>query len=149
MISWDYSCVGSCYSCFIFYSVNIDAISIIVLFIFRTKDVKRLKTKRLKLKVHFQMSKDTIFSRPHTKALCNASHRSLVGTDTWPNRQLVPKGFVSRLKSKLVLQQPSSSETLSSATRSMIYKINYKLSVQTHKRLLTWSAHRENNLRGS
>ncbi|KAI4996325.1 hypothetical protein ZWY2020_048116, partial [Hordeum vulgare] len=44
----------------------------------KTKHVKRLKTKRLKLKVYFQMSKDTIFSRPHTKALCNASHRSLV-----------------------------------------------------------------------
>ncbi|KAI5000343.1 hypothetical protein ZWY2020_004932 [Hordeum vulgare] len=44
----------------------------------KTKHVKRLKTKRLKLKVHFQMSKDTIFSKPHTKALCNASHRSLV-----------------------------------------------------------------------
>ncbi|KAI4987505.1 hypothetical protein ZWY2020_020305 [Hordeum vulgare] len=44
----------------------------------KTKHVQRLKTKRLKLKVHFQMSKDTIFSRPHTKALCNASHRSLV-----------------------------------------------------------------------
>ncbi|KAI4980047.1 hypothetical protein ZWY2020_016800, partial [Hordeum vulgare] len=68
----------------------------------KTKHVKRLKTKRLKLKVHFEMSKDTIFSRPHTNALGNASHRSLVGTDTWPNRQLVLKGFVSRLKSKLV-----------------------------------------------
>ncbi|KAI4995810.1 hypothetical protein ZWY2020_037898, partial [Hordeum vulgare] len=50
----------------------------VVLSIFRTKHVKRLKTKRLKLKVHFQMSKDTIFSRPHTKALCNASYRSLL-----------------------------------------------------------------------
>ncbi|KAI5008938.1 hypothetical protein ZWY2020_009986 [Hordeum vulgare] len=44
----------------------------------KTKHVKRLKTKRLKLKVHFQMSKDTIFSKPHTKALCNANHRSIV-----------------------------------------------------------------------
>ncbi|KAI4964199.1 hypothetical protein ZWY2020_006859 [Hordeum vulgare] len=45
---------------------------------FKLSHVKRLKTKRMKLKVHFQMSKDTIFSRPHTKALCTASHRSLV-----------------------------------------------------------------------
>ena len=46
------------------------------------------------------MSRKTIFSRPLTKTLWNASHRSLVGTDTWPNLQLVLKGFVSRLKSK-------------------------------------------------
>nr|XP_020178971.2 uncharacterized protein LOC109764578 isoform X2 [Aegilops tauschii subsp. strangulata] len=76
-----------------------------------------LKSKKLKLKVHFQVSRKTIFSRPLTKTLWNASHRSLVGTDTWPKLQLVLKGFVSRSKSKLVLQPPRS-ETLSSASRT-------------------------------
>ncbi|KAM3190360.1 hypothetical protein ACQJBY_068492 [Aegilops geniculata] len=84
-----------------------------------TKHFKRLKTNKLKLKVHFQVSRKTIFSRPLAKTLWNASHRSLVGTDTWPKLQLVLKSSVSRLKSKLVLQQPPRSETLSSASRSM------------------------------
>ena len=38
------------------YSVNIDGVPIIVILIYRTKHVKRFKTKKLKLKVHFQVS---------------------------------------------------------------------------------------------
>lgn len=70
------------YSCLIFYCVNIDAIAIIVLFVFRTKHIERSKTKKMKLKVHAQVSRETTFSRMHTKTLCNASHRSLIDTDT-------------------------------------------------------------------
>jgi hypothetical protein len=96
--------------------VNIDAIAIIVLFVLRTKHVKRCRTKKLKLKVHSQVSRETMFSRLHTKTPCNASHHSLVGTDTWPNLKLVLKGLGCRLRSKLVLQQKPSSKTMSSTS---------------------------------
>uniref|UniRef100_A0ACD5WZ61 Uncharacterized protein n=1 Tax=Avena sativa TaxID=4498 RepID=A0ACD5WZ61_AVESA len=37
--------------------------------LFMTKHVKRFKTKKMKLKVQFQVNKEAIFSRLHTKTL--------------------------------------------------------------------------------
>ena len=41
----------------------------IVLVVFRTKHVKIFKTKKMKLKVQFQVNKEAIFFRLHTKTL--------------------------------------------------------------------------------
>ncbi|EMS57084.1 hypothetical protein TRIUR3_32716 [Triticum urartu] len=49
-----------------------------VLFVFRTKHLKRFKTKKMKLKVQFPVNIEAIFSRPHRKTLRNATHHSLM-----------------------------------------------------------------------
>ena len=94
LMSWDYSVdyvvVSSLYSLNIYH--------VIVLFVFRTKHVWTFNRNK-KLKVQFQVNKEAIFSRLHTKTLWNASRRSLVGMDTWPKRRLVLKGFRPSLKS--------------------------------------------------
>ena len=69
-----------------------------VLFVFRTKHLKRFKTKKMKLKVQFPVNIEAIFSRPHRKTLRNATHHSLMGMDTWPNHQVVPKRIKSQFE---------------------------------------------------
>ncbi|XP_048572291.1 uncharacterized protein LOC125552688 isoform X13 [Triticum urartu] len=88
-----------------------------VLFVFRTKHLKRFKTKKMKLKVQFPVNIEAIFSRPHRKALRNATHHSLMGMDTWPNHQVVLK----RIKSQFEEQARATAE---------IQKVNSELSHQ-------------------
>ncbi|XBI69865.1 hypothetical protein VPH35_064492 [Triticum aestivum] len=91
-----------------------------VLFVFRTKHLKRFKTKKMKLKVQFPVNIEAIFSRPHRKALRNATHHSLMGMDTWPNHQVVLK----RIKSQFEEQARATAE---------IQKVNSELSHQVTK----------------
>jgi hypothetical protein len=63
------------------------------------------KTKKMKLKLQFQVNKEAIFSRLHIRTLWNASHPSLVGMDTWPNHQVVLKGINPSLKIKPMPKQ--------------------------------------------
>ena len=88
-----------------------------VLFVFRTKHLKRFKTKKMKLKVQFLVNIEAIFSRPHRKTLRNATHHSLMGMDTWPNHQVVLK----RIKSQFEEQECATTE---------IQKVNSELSHQ-------------------
>ncbi|XBH60691.1 hypothetical protein VPH35_115252 [Triticum aestivum] len=89
-----------------------------VLFVFRTKHLKRFETKKMKLKVQFPVNIEAIFSRPHRKTLRNATHHSLMGMDTWPNHQVIQKiNFelshqVTKLQDQLQAERESTQERI-------------------------------------
>ena len=97
--------------------------------------------------VQFQLNEESIFSRMHIKKPYLASHRGLVGSDTWPNFQLVLKGLIPRLKSKLVLRKRPKKQTLSSASKSLNYNRSCKWNVISWRRGLILSVLRGKTLR--
>ncbi|KAE8786357.1 hypothetical protein D1007_39806 [Hordeum vulgare] len=113
-----------------------------------TKHVQRLKTKRLKTQGPLSdEQRHNIFQTTYKGTLqCKSSQPRGYGYMAKPSTgsERIRIQIEEQAHATAAFQQRNSELS----RQSMIYKINYKLSVQTHKRLLTWSAREREQLEG-